>query len=148
MANRIPRLATIFVIASLAMIGLPLLSGFVGEFLILSSTFAGVSHEWAIVATAGVILSAAYMLWLVQRVFYGQESRMAAAEPANDLHFGEQLVLWPLAALMLVMGVSPNLWLRTIETAPKPLLLQQARSVGPIAQPDVIPVANTGEVQR
>jgi len=147
-ANRIPRLATIFVVASLAMIGLPLLNGFVGEFLILSSTFAGVSHGWAIVATLGEILSAAYMLWLVQRIFYGQESRMAAAAPASDLQVGEQLVLWPLAVLMLVMGVSPNLWLRTIETAPKPLQLQQARSATPVGQPDAIPVTNTGEVQR
>ena len=95
-----------------------------------------------------MILSAAYMLWMVQRVFYGQESRMAAAAPASDLHLGEQLVLWPLALLMLVMGVSPNLWLRTIETAPKPLLLQQARSATPVGQPDIIPVASTGEVQR
>ena len=77
LANRIPRLATIFVIVSLAMIGLPLMNGFVGEFLILSSTFTGVSHRWAVVATLGVILSAAYMLWLVQRVFYGPESKMA-----------------------------------------------------------------------
>ena len=148
MANRTPRLATIFVIVSLAMIGLPLLNGFVGEFLILSSTFAGVNHGWATVATLGVILSAAYMLWLVQRVFYGQESRMAAAEPPNDLHLGEQLVLWPLAVLMLIMGVSPNLWLQSIETAPKPLVLQQARAASSIAQPDAVPVVSAGEVQR
>jgi NADH-quinone oxidoreductase subunit M len=148
MANRVPRLATVFVIVSLAMIGLPLLNGFVGEFLILSSTFGGVSHGWAVVATLGVILSAAYMLWLVQRVFYGQESRMVAAEPANDLHLGEQLVLWPLAALMLVMGVSPNIWLHTIQTAPKPLVLVQARSGDPGGQPDVTPAETPGEVQR
>jgi NADH-quinone oxidoreductase subunit M len=148
MASRVPRLATIFVIVSLAMIGLPLLNGFVGEFLILSSTFAGVGHTWAIVATVGVILSAAYMLWMVQRMFYGQESRLVSAEPAKDLHFGEQLVLWPLAVLMLVMGVSPNLWLRTIETAPRPLQLQQARSGDPAGQPQVIPVTKSGEVSR
>ena len=69
LANSVPRLATIFVIVSLAMIGLPLMNGFIGEFLILSSTFAGVSHRWAIVATLGVILSAAYMLWMVQKTF-------------------------------------------------------------------------------
>lgn len=148
MANRIPRLATIFVIVSLAMIGLPLLNGFVGEFLILSSTFAGVSHAWAIIATLGVILSASYMLWLIQRVFYGQESGMAVASPGNDLHIGEQLVLWPLAVLMLVMGVSPNIWLRSIETAPKPLALPQAQMVDPVSEPHVTPVAQSGEAQR
>jgi NADH-quinone oxidoreductase subunit M len=147
LANRIPRLATIFVIVSLAMIGLPLMNGFVGEFLILSSTFAGVGHRWAIVATLGVILSAAYMLWMVQRLFYGQESKMVATE-TPDLRFGEQLVLWPLAVLMLAMGVSPNYWLRTIEMAPKPLVLQQARSTELLGRPDVVPDLNAGEVQR
>jgi NADH-quinone oxidoreductase subunit M len=128
LANRVPRLATLFVIVSLAMIGLPMLNGFIGEFLILSSTFSGVSHGWAIAATVGVILSAAYMLSMVQRVFYGTESKLVLDAPARDLHIGEQLVLWPIAVLLLVMGVAPNLWLRTIETAPKPIVLQQAQS--------------------
>jgi NADH-quinone oxidoreductase subunit M len=147
LANRIPRLATLFVIVSLAMIGLPMLNGFVGEFLILSSTFAGVSHRWAIVATLGVILSAAYMLWLVQRVFYGPESKMASVG-TSDLRLGEQLILWPLAVLMLVMGVSPNFWLRAIETAPRPIMLQQSRSIDLLGQPDVIPGTSGGAVQR
>ena len=80
LAAKVPRLATFFVIASLAMIGLPLLNGFVGEFLILSSTFTGVSRGWAVAATVGVILGAAYMLWLVQRLFYGPESKLAVSE--------------------------------------------------------------------
>ncbi len=147
LANRIPRLATLFVIVSLAMIGLPLMNGFVGEFLILSSTFSGVSHRWAIIATLGVILSAAYMLWLVQRVFYGPESNTAASGAA-DLRFGEQLVLWPLAVLMLVMGVSPNFWLHTIEMAPKPIVVEQSQAIQMLGRPDVIPSTNSGEVQR
>ncbi len=72
----------------------------------LSSTFIGVSHGWAIAATLGVILGAAYMLWLVQRLFYGPESALTASKPAADLRFGELAVLWPLAVLMLVMGLS------------------------------------------
>ena len=147
LANKIPRLATIFVIASLAMIGLPLLNGFVGEFLILSSTFAGVSHGWAIVATTGVILSAAYMLWLIQRMFYGQESQMAVSV-APDLRLAEQLVLWPLAFLMLVMGVAPNLFLRAIEMAPKPMLLQQSTAAQIPGEPVALSTTETGEVQR
>ncbi len=115
LANKVPRAATLFVIVSLAMIGLPMLNGFIGEFLILSSTFTGVSHRWAIAATLGVILGAAYMLWLVQRLFYGPESSLASSTKAGDLHFGEVAVLWPLAVLMLVMGISPNYWLDTIE---------------------------------
>ena len=114
LANRVPQVATLFVIVSLAMIGLPMLSGFIGEFLILSSTFAGVSKGWAVASAVGVILSAAYMLWLVQRIFYGTESSLASRQ-ADDLRFGEALVLWPLAVLMLVMGISPNYWLQRIE---------------------------------
>jgi NADH-quinone oxidoreductase subunit M len=115
LANKVPRAATLFVIVSLAMIGLPMLNGFIGEFLILSSTFAGVSRGWAIASALGVILGAAYMLWLVQRLFYGPESSLATSTRTGDLRFGEAAVLWPLAVLMLVMGISPNYWLEKIE---------------------------------
>ena len=155
LAARLPRLATLFVITSLAMVGLPLMNGFIGEFLILSSTFAGVSRGWAIAATVGVILSAAYMLWLVQRVFYGPESSLSARDAA-DLRFPEQSVLWPLAILMLVMGVAPNLWFRDIQTAQKPLVIQQSKatemlspnSTEMLTQPYVTPGMHTGEVAR
>ena len=120
LAGKLPRTATLFVIASLAMIGLPMLSGFVGEFLILSSTFIGVSKGWAIAATLGVILGAAYMLWLVQRLFYGPESALAASKAPDDLHFRELAVLWPLAVLTLVMGLAPSLWLPTIQMGAHP----------------------------
>ena len=113
-ATRLPRTATFFVITVLAMSGLPLLNGFVGEFLILSSTFTGVSKGWAIAATVTVILGAAYLLWLVQRIFYGPESPMSATTPADDLRLPEWAALAPLAVLMLVMGVAPNYWLSTI----------------------------------
>ncbi len=85
LAIKIPQTATLFVIASLAMIGLPMLNGFVGEFLILSSTFTGVSRGWTIAAALGVILGAAYMLWLVQRLFYGPETTWSLQRPADDL---------------------------------------------------------------
>ncbi len=120
LAAKLPRAASYFVIASLAMIGLPMLSGFVGEFLILSSTFAGVSRPWAVTATLGVILGAAYMLWLVQRLFYGPESALAVSKPSADLRFGELAVLTPLVVLMLVMGLAPNLWLNSIQTGIHP----------------------------
>jgi NADH-quinone oxidoreductase subunit M len=123
------------------------LNGFVGEFLILSSTFMGVSQRSAVLATLGVILSAAYMLSMVQRIFYGPERKTAEAGAA-DLRLGEQLVLWPLAVLMLVMGVSPNFWFRAIEMAPKPIMLQQSRSIEMLNQPAVIPGTTSGEVQR
>jgi NADH-quinone oxidoreductase subunit M len=120
LAARAPRTATLFVLTTLAMIGLPILSGFVGEFLILSSTFGGVSKGWAVAASLGVILGAAYMLWLVQRVFYGPQSDLVATRPPDDLHFRELVLLWPIAVLTLVMGVAPSIWLPTIEEAVHP----------------------------
>jgi len=119
-AAKLPRTASFFVITSLALIGLPLLNGFVGEFLVLSSTFTTVSRGWAVAATVTVILGASYMLWLVQRLFYGPESAMASAQPVNDLGIREIAVLAPLAVLMLAMGVVPNYWLRAIEKSSSP----------------------------
>src|ERR1035438_3420346 len=85
LASKLPRTATLFVVASLAMIGLPMLGGFVGEFLILSSTFTGVSRGWAIAASLGVILGAAYMLWLVQRLFYRSEEHTSELQSLRHL---------------------------------------------------------------
>lgn len=131
MAARLPRTATYFVIAALTMIGLPLLGGFIGEFIILSTTFTQVSRGWAIAATVVVILSASYMLWLVQRLFYGPESTLAA-KPAPDLRFGELVALTPLALLMLVMGVAPMLWLNSIESGVHPLTQQTSATTNAV----------------
>jgi NADH-quinone oxidoreductase subunit M len=120
LASKLPRTVTIFVITSLAMIGLPLLNNFIGEFLILSNTFLGVSRGWAIAAAVGIILGAAYMLTLVQRIFYGAESTLVTSRPPDDLRFRELIILWPLAVLMLIMGIAPSLWLPTIEQGVKP----------------------------
>jgi NADH-quinone oxidoreductase subunit M len=149
LAARLPRTATFFVIASLAMIGLPMLNNFVGEFLILSSTFAGVSKGWAIAASVGVILGAAYMLWLVQRLFYGPESQLAASRPGDDLQFRELAVLWPLAALMLVMGVAPSFWLPAIEKGVRRVQAKEsAVSYVPIQALPSLSTSSRGEGQR
>jgi NADH-quinone oxidoreductase subunit M len=114
LAAKAPRLTTLFVITVLSLIGLPILNGFVGEFLTLSSGFA-TSHLWGTLGTVGVILSAAYMLWMVQRVFYGPESPLVHQAPAHDLVAREHLALWPMAVLMLVMGVASPYWMRAID---------------------------------
>ncbi len=114
LAARTPRLATLFLVTVLALIGLPILNGFVGEFLTLSSGFA-TSHLWGALGTVGVILSAAYMLWMVQRVFYGPESPLVHSSPAHDLAAREHLALWPMAALMVIMGVFSPYWIRAID---------------------------------
>jgi NADH-quinone oxidoreductase subunit M len=121
------------VIATLAMIGLPMLSGFIGEFIILSSTFTQINRSSAIAAALGVILGAAYMLWLVQHLFYGPESALAASEPSADLHFGELAILTPLVVLMLVMGLAPSIWLNSIQTGVHP-----PPQVTPVSRPAVV----------
>jgi NADH-quinone oxidoreductase subunit M len=138
LAAGLPRTAMFFVIASLAMIGLPMLGSFVGEFLILLGTFTGVSKGWAIVASLGVILGAAYMLWLVQRLFFGPESALAASKPPDDLRAGHLAILWPLTTLMLAMGLAPMLWLQTIATGMHP----------PPAQAQTVNLLSQGEGQR
>jgi NADH-quinone oxidoreductase subunit M len=149
LAAKLPRTATFFVIASLAMIGLPMLNSFVGEFLILSSTFTGVSKGWAIASSVGMILGAAYMLWLVQRLFYGPESQLTASKPTGDLHFRELAVLWPLAALMLVMGLAPSLWLPSIETSVRlPQLRKSADSREKVLALPSLSFSSSGEGQR
>jgi NADH-quinone oxidoreductase subunit M len=116
LAKRMPYLATLFVITSLSLIGLPLLNGFIGEFLILSGTFAG-HVAWVCAATAGVILSASYMLWMIQRVFYSDVSKMVTELNVVDMGGREHIALWPMAVLMLVMGVASPIWIRAIDGA-------------------------------
>jgi NADH-quinone oxidoreductase subunit M len=120
LAKKTPALATLFVLTTLAFIGLPLFNGFVGEFLVLTNTFTGVSRSWGAAATVGVILSAGYMLTLVQKVFYGPQSGLVAGNPAIDLNGREKLNLCVLVVLMLVMGVAPNVWLSTIDGTLEP----------------------------
>jgi NADH-quinone oxidoreductase subunit M len=114
LAAKLPMLATLFVITALSLIGLPLMNGFVGEFLILSGSFA--SHPvWIGAATLGVILSAAYMLGMVQRIFYGPQSAMVDERPSHDFSTREHILLWPMAVLMLAMGVASPFWIRAID---------------------------------
>ncbi len=150
LAAKLPRAASFFVITSLAMVGLPLLNSFVGEFLIISSTFTQVSRSWAVAAALGVILSAAYMLWLVQRLFYGQPSAMAAKTSAPDLRFYELAALVPLAVLMLVMGIAPSIWLQTFNSGvhPPPPKETAALSSHVPLHPSVVAISSQQEGRR
>ena len=123
LATRHAWMVTFFVIMSLAAVGLPMLSGFVGEFLILTGAMlAGTAHHaaWTALATTGVILSAAYMLTMIQRVFYGTAGVRAQEVPelsaGNDLTLREHVELWPLALLFVVMGLCSPYWMRSIDS--------------------------------
>ncbi|MBT3248505.1 MAG: NADH-quinone oxidoreductase subunit M [Actinobacteria bacterium] len=109
-----PILAAVFTVVMLSSIGLPGLNGFVGEFLILLGTFT--AHRWwAMVATAGVILAALYLLWAYQRVFHGPATGDNAEMP--DLTLREGMVLAPLLALIIFMGVYPRPVIERMEPA-------------------------------
>jgi len=115
LATPMPKYATFFLFITLSSVGLPLLNGFVGEFLVLSGAFQANPWYGAIGAT-GVIWSACYLLWMYQRVFFGKVTH-AENNSLPDLDSREQLALWPTAVAALVMGVAPLLWLNIIDPA-------------------------------
>ncbi|MBL8189051.1 MAG: NADH-quinone oxidoreductase subunit M, partial [Acidobacteria bacterium] len=112
-----PQYSTLFLIVALSSLGLPLLNGFIGEFLILLGTFASpVPHAkmFAVLAALGVILSAVYLLWMIQRVFFGEITKKENAE-LKDMDGREVLAMVPLVVLAIVMGVKPMTFLRGSE---------------------------------
>ncbi len=101
-ATAAPWLSTVFLVTSLASMGLPMLNNFVGEYLVLQGA-AQARFSWAVFAAIGVILSAAYMLWLYQRVFYGATPDEVRIH-VFDLRPREWLAMAPLLVLMVWMG--------------------------------------------
>jgi NADH-quinone oxidoreductase subunit M len=114
LATPMPWFSTLFVIASLSSIGLPFLNGFVGEFLILIGTWTSTSvgSPWLItmLAATGVIWAAVYMLWMLQRVLFGNITNPENAK-LTDLNSRELGLIVPLMLLMLFMGVYPRVFL-------------------------------------
>jgi NADH-quinone oxidoreductase subunit M len=117
-----PRLVAVFLIVTLSSIGLPGLNGFVGEFLILLGAFRWDPRMAALAAT-GVVLSATYMLWMFQRVNYGSVTNEKNAS-LPDLQPREWLVIAPIVVATVIMGVVPNLFLRSIEPSVERLINQ------------------------
>ena len=106
-ASVVPVTTALFVIATLSSIGLPGLNGFVGEFLILVGTWSSPHRWWAVAAATGVILSAIYMLWLVQRVFWNP-FRNEQNRSLRDIRPSEFVAAAILVVLMVWIGVRPN----------------------------------------
>ena len=116
LAARLPWMVTLYVITTLSLIGLPMLNSFVGEFLILSGSMQSGHHAaWTVIATTGVILSAGYMLVMIQRVFYGHLGVVSEDKAPVDLVAREHLALWPLVALFLLMGIASPYWMRSLD---------------------------------
>ena len=100
-----PVLAGVFILVTMAAIGLPGLNGFVGEFLVLVGTF--ITHRWwAVVGATGVILAAVYLLWAYQRVFHGPVSAVNAT--FTDMTWREKGAILPLLVGIVFLGVYPK----------------------------------------
>jgi NADH-quinone oxidoreductase subunit M len=141
LCHRMPVFSTLLVMASMASIGLPLLNGFVGEFLILLGARGTQIITWPGWATAlaglGVILSAVYMLWMLQRVIFGAITHEENAM-LQDLNKREIGLVTPLMVLMLVMGIAPNIFLNktraAVVAAGKDVIAQPAQPKGAVAE--------------
>ncbi len=135
LARRMPVLAFFFLVMTLSSIGLPGLNGFVGEFLVLVAMFQ-VHKTYAVVAAVGIILGAFYMLWLVERVFFGPQRAPETAHGAvKDLSLREVLAVAPIACACLWIGLYPNGVLSRTEPALRPIA-QRIESVRPIVRLD------------
>jgi NADH-quinone oxidoreductase subunit M len=116
LVNSMPKFAFMFVAASLANVGLPGTSGFIGEFLVLIGTFK-VNYIVTIFAASGVILSAAYSLWLCKRVVFGQFKVNISGEKLKDLNFTEIATLFILMFVTISLGIYPNIILEPISSS-------------------------------
>jgi NADH-quinone oxidoreductase subunit M len=135
-----PRLVAAFLIITLSSIGLPGLNGFVGEFLILLGAFAW-NPKFAAFAATGVILSATYMLWMFQRVNYGEVGEKNKDLP--DLKPREWALLVPIIAMSLVMGIFPNIFIKPMAPSIEKMLTQVRRGTQIRVQTEPQPAPGT-----
>ena len=120
LVHRMPRYAAVFMVFTLASVGLPGTSGFVGEFLVLFGVFQ--VNVWAAaLAATGVVLGAAYMLWLYRRIIFGELVKPDLMR-MKDLHPREVAIFAPLVILVLWMGIWPEPFLDVFDASVKNLL--------------------------
>jgi NADH-quinone oxidoreductase subunit M len=140
LAKRMPIFATIFMIITFSSIGLPGTNGFVGEFLALMGAFQSELRWYAVFATTGVIFAAVYMLWMFQRVMFGELTNPKNAE-LEDLSAREIIIMLPLLLFVFWIGVYPNTFFEKMNPAMQQVIDQvkvrqaQAMEVPPAAAP-------------
>jgi NADH-quinone oxidoreductase subunit M len=118
-ASVMPVYSSLFMVFTLASIGLPATNGFIGEFLILLGGFA--ASQWAgVISATGIIIGAGYMLWLYQRVFFMETSPKVAGLP--DVNGREMLSLLPMVVLIFWIGIYPNIFLDFMHASVQHLL--------------------------
>ena len=128
LVNRMPRYALVFMVFTMASIGLPATSGFVGEFLVLAGAFA-VSTWLAALAATGVILGAAYMLYLYRRIIFGALER-ETLKSIVDLTPREVAVFAPLIILVFWMGIYPASFLDMMAASVDNLIANHELAMG------------------
>lgn len=128
-----PIFAGTFMIVMLSSIGVPGLNGFVGEYLVLIGSFL-TARWWTVVATAGVILAALYLLWAYQRVFHGEPNDDNRTFP--ELRLKEGMLLLPFVGLIVFCGVYPKPMLDRIEPSVNALIIHVSDRTGYV-EPDI-----------
>jgi NADH-quinone oxidoreductase subunit M len=113
LGTALPVYSTFFLIVALSSLGLPMLNGFVGEFLIIVGAFHA-RPVYAALAAAGVVLAAVYLLWMYQRVFYGEMTN-EKNRSLPDCNAREKLILTAVVAVILAMGIYPQPFLRRMD---------------------------------
>jgi len=125
--NVLPKYSLVFAVFMLGALGLPGTSGFVGEILILIGAFQK-SFLVAVLASIGIILGAAYMLWLYKRVVFGELENSELKE-LKDLNLSEGIILFSLLVLVLFFGFYPNLILDTLHTSVEELIKNYEQAI-------------------
>jgi NADH-quinone oxidoreductase subunit M len=126
-ATAAPWLSTAFLITTLASIGLPMLSNFVGEFLVLQGS-AQANFAWTVFAALGSILAACYMLWLYQRVFFGEVSD-EVRHHVPDIDLREWACVIPLVIMMVWLGIGTQTFLAAVSATNSQILDQSKMNV-------------------
>ncbi len=124
LARQVPIIAIIFSVAGLASLGLPTTSGFAAEFLVFvgsfSSTVVPGIQVYTILAVLGVVVTAGYILWMLQRVFYG-----TVLEQYNSVHDAdilERVYMFALVAVIMLVGIYPAILTDVIKTGVMPII--------------------------
>jgi len=132
LSTPMPSFAAVYMIITLSSLGMPLLNGFIGEFTILRGVFE-VNKTWAAWGVIGIILGAAYLLWLYQRVMFGPVTN-PANEHLPDLNLREQATLVPLVLLALWIGVYPKPLFRYLDVPVRQIVERVNPSYYPTAE--------------
>jgi NADH-quinone oxidoreductase subunit M len=146
LATPMPNMMAFFLFICLSSLALPMLNGFVGEFLILVGVFER-HHAWAAWATSGAVLSAIYLLWMYQRVAFG-EVTVEKNKQLADASSREKTILAVVAVIALFMGIASPLFTHRMEMSTQNLLDQMERVRNVQLRERAVPSNRSSALQR